>query len=326
MSLNQLSLQEFGRLVDGLLGKMGFQTRETKLTADGGVDIIASTENPILQGKYIIQCKRHSNPISEPTLRDLYGVVSVEDANKGILITTSNFTSNAKQFARGKRLELIDGHQLQDLLHDQEMMGEQYLDQQRDSLGRVLSFVGLSVDVLSAPVGKVRKKLSDIDEGLENLGRSYLEKKRYIRYMKYLKSQYIETADTILVVLKKAEQILNHTSSKMSALDELLGKLPNLIKRNLNIYSKAISTVPSTSADTQEELHARFINQVREPLDKFVDFYNRALTLLQTDKKDILDKKEIQFSSRKKVKRGTKVVLDMGLITLGPFTITSSET
>lgn len=54
--------------------------------------------------------------VGEPPIRDLYGVVMSENANKGILITTSNFTSSAISFANDKPIELIDGQILQQLL------------------------------------------------------------------------------------------------------------------------------------------------------------------------------------------------------------------
>ncbi len=50
-------------------------------------------------------------------IRDLYGVVHAEHANKGILITTSTFSPSAMEFAEGKPLELLDGAKLQVLLH-----------------------------------------------------------------------------------------------------------------------------------------------------------------------------------------------------------------
>jgi len=91
------------------LQTMGFEAERTEKTADGGVDIIAHSTKPLFQGKYIIQCKNWSKPVGEPVVRDLYGVVTAERANKGILVTTSRFTASAMKFAKDKPLELIDG-------------------------------------------------------------------------------------------------------------------------------------------------------------------------------------------------------------------------
>lgn len=99
-----------------LLGAMGFRTLNTKSTADGGVDIYAFSDAPVISGKYIIQCKDWSQPVGEPILRDLYGLIIAEAANKGIVIATSGFTTSAINFARNKQLELIDGEQFEALL------------------------------------------------------------------------------------------------------------------------------------------------------------------------------------------------------------------
>jgi restriction system protein len=116
-NIDNLSGVEFENLCQVLISKMGFDVTPTKITGDGGIDLIAYNEQPIIQGKYIIQCKRYSGSVGEPILRDLYGVVMSERANKGILITTGDFTSSAVHFAEGKALELIDGKKLKALLN-----------------------------------------------------------------------------------------------------------------------------------------------------------------------------------------------------------------
>jgi tetratricopeptide (TPR) repeat protein len=101
----------FEKQVLELLKKMGFDAEMTKSSGDGGIDIIAHKHDDIVGGKYIIQCKNWL----EPPIRDLYGVVISENANKGILITQSSFTSQALEFAKGKHLELINGERISQL-------------------------------------------------------------------------------------------------------------------------------------------------------------------------------------------------------------------
>lgn len=116
--INSLSGIEFENLCQQLLHKMEFDTETTKASGDGGIDIIARYNKPLLKGKYIIQCKRYSGSVGEPIIRDLYGVVMSERANKGILMTTGYFTPSAISFAEDKNLELIDGTLLHKLLYD----------------------------------------------------------------------------------------------------------------------------------------------------------------------------------------------------------------
>lgn len=114
--INTLSGVEFEKICQKLVEKMGFATETTKASGDGGIDLIAYNNQPLLAGKYIIQCKRYSGSVGEPIIRDLYGVVMSERANKGILMTTGYFTKSAITFANGKPIELIDGKEMQGLL------------------------------------------------------------------------------------------------------------------------------------------------------------------------------------------------------------------
>lgn len=114
--IDTLSGIDFEGVCQQLVEKMGFQTETTKASGDGGIDLIARNYQPLLSGKYIIQCKRYSGSVGEPIIRDLYGVVMSERANKGILMTTGYFTRSAVAFAEGKPIELIDGEQLKALL------------------------------------------------------------------------------------------------------------------------------------------------------------------------------------------------------------------
>lgn len=116
--INALSGVDFENLCYVLLQKNGFEVETTKQSGDGGIDLIAYNHKPFLSGKYIIQCKRYAGGVGEPILRDLYGVVMAERANKGILITTGYFSMSAIKFASDKNLELIDGEKLNELLFE----------------------------------------------------------------------------------------------------------------------------------------------------------------------------------------------------------------
>jgi hypothetical protein len=115
-SIDRMSGPEFEQLVARLLELMGFQVELTKASHDGGIDIVAHNHVPLLQGRYIIQCKRYDGPVGVAFIRDLFGVVTAERANKGILVTNSTFTASAEEFGSDKPLELIDGPKLLQLL------------------------------------------------------------------------------------------------------------------------------------------------------------------------------------------------------------------
>ena len=117
--LMRLSGQDFEVLVTRLLQRFGFRTELTKMTGDGGIDIVASLERPLVGGRYLVHCKRFApdTPIGASLVREFYGaLVAARGAIKGLFITTSTFTPQAREFAKELPIELIDGEQLQGLL------------------------------------------------------------------------------------------------------------------------------------------------------------------------------------------------------------------
>lgn len=108
--IGNLSGQEFEEVIKLLLIKMGFQAEVTEVTGDGGIDIVASLDMPFCGGRYLFQCKRYSadNVVGAPAIRDFYGAVVADRATKGIFITTSSFSNQAREFAARTGVELVD--------------------------------------------------------------------------------------------------------------------------------------------------------------------------------------------------------------------------
>lgn len=115
-SLHTMDPLAFEGLVKDLLIRMGFRATLTKASHDGGIDVEAVNPQPIVGGRVIVQCKRYSGTIGASIVRDLYGAVMSARVTKGILITTSDFSADARSFAEDKPLELINGEQLRQLL------------------------------------------------------------------------------------------------------------------------------------------------------------------------------------------------------------------
>ncbi len=81
----------------------------TNIGKDDGIDLkVTNSEGKLM---FIGQCKAWSQPVNVKEIRELYGIMAAENASDGFYITTSTFTSVAKDFARGKRILLIDGDQ-----------------------------------------------------------------------------------------------------------------------------------------------------------------------------------------------------------------------
>lgn len=108
---------EFELLISALYKEMGYKTDITKKSGDGGVDVKAEKGSVGEKEKILIQCKKYRDKVGESYIRDLYGALNAAKSNKGVLVTTSDFTGPAKKFASDNNIELINGKELQTLLN-----------------------------------------------------------------------------------------------------------------------------------------------------------------------------------------------------------------
>jgi restriction system protein len=118
VNLMDLNPWQFEELVANLFGKMGLESKLTRSSRDGGVDCVAYDARPVLGGKVVIQAKRYRHTVGVSAVRDLYGTMMNEGANKGILVTTSGYGPDAFEFAEDKPIELIEGSGLLFLLRE----------------------------------------------------------------------------------------------------------------------------------------------------------------------------------------------------------------
>ncbi len=115
----------FERLVVDVLVGMGYGgSREEAGQAvggsgDGGIDGIINEDRLGLDVIYI-QAKRWEGPVGSPQIRNFVGALAGQKAGKGVFITTSTFTQDARDFVKsvGTRIILVDGRQLADFMID----------------------------------------------------------------------------------------------------------------------------------------------------------------------------------------------------------------
>lgn len=95
------SPREFEEMVCGLLDKQGYKVKLTKQTRDGGKDIIVVQKSFLGEFCIYVECKKYdiSRPISVGLIRELYGTVMVDNATAGMIVTTSHFTRDAKEYS-----------------------------------------------------------------------------------------------------------------------------------------------------------------------------------------------------------------------------------
>jgi len=113
----------FERLVVELLVKMGYggSLKEAASivgkSGDGGIDGIIKEDKLGLDAIYI-QAKRWDSAVGRPEIQKFVGALDGQKARKGIFITTSSFTKDAVDYAKGTTVKvvLIDGERLADLM------------------------------------------------------------------------------------------------------------------------------------------------------------------------------------------------------------------
>ncbi len=119
-NLAAMDWEDFEQLIRDIFEKEfsgdGGEVRITRASRDHGVDAVAFDPDPIRGGKIVIQAKRYTDTVSVSAVRDLYGTILNEGANKGILVTTADYGPDAYEFAKGKPITLLNGSELLYLL------------------------------------------------------------------------------------------------------------------------------------------------------------------------------------------------------------------
>lgn len=116
-TIDGLSWQKFEQLIGEAFRKQGYSITETGANGpDGGVDLILRKHNE----KYLVQCKHwRSLKVGVPVVREFFGAMAAEGAVGGYVVTSGQFTKEAKAFANGRNIQLIDGAGLKRLMHKQ---------------------------------------------------------------------------------------------------------------------------------------------------------------------------------------------------------------
>jgi len=86
-------------------------------SGDEGIDGVVKEDRLGLDLIYL-QAKRWSNPVGRPHVQNFVGSLVGKSAHKGVMLTTSRFTDEAKQFVKHlpQKVVLIDGEELANLM------------------------------------------------------------------------------------------------------------------------------------------------------------------------------------------------------------------
>jgi len=110
-AIDGMSWRQFEQLVGEAFRLQGFAVSEQGGGGpDGGVDLELRRGTEL----NLVQCKHwRAYKVGVDVVRAHYGVMAARGAAGGCVITSGRFTTDAKRFADGRNLELIEGEQLQ---------------------------------------------------------------------------------------------------------------------------------------------------------------------------------------------------------------------
>jgi len=109
----------FERLSQRILRESGFvKVQVTGKPNDGGIDGVGVLRMELVSFQVMFQCKRYKGTVSSSAIRDFRGAMTGR-ADKGLVITTGNFSAEAQREAvrdGAPTIDLIDGDDLCELL------------------------------------------------------------------------------------------------------------------------------------------------------------------------------------------------------------------
>jgi restriction system protein len=101
-----------------MLQAMGYKTRVTTASGDGGIDVVAhkdplGLESPIIK----VQCKRTLATEGGPNVQQLTGALAPGGNELGLFVTLGAFSANARHIERTRQdLRLLSGPDLVELI------------------------------------------------------------------------------------------------------------------------------------------------------------------------------------------------------------------
>jgi restriction system protein len=113
-ALEALSWRDFERLVGEAFRRRGFHIDALRRGASGDEFDLEMTRNG---ESFFAQCKHwRARKVGIVSVRELYGAMEARGAAGGFVITSGGFSPEARSFAEGRNVELIDGPNLNSMI------------------------------------------------------------------------------------------------------------------------------------------------------------------------------------------------------------------
>lgn len=106
--IRHMNPYDYERYCAKLLMKNNWRTALTKASHDQGADIIATKR----ELRIVLQCKKYTKPIGNHAVQQVVAAIAHEDADRGIVVATTPFTSAARKLAESNNVLLLHHNEL----------------------------------------------------------------------------------------------------------------------------------------------------------------------------------------------------------------------
>ena len=111
----KMNWQQYEIFISELFRKHGYKVEENpKSGKDGGVDLRLRKDKK----KYVVQIKHHKSKVSAPVVQQILGCMFdiKEKADGAKVVALKGFTRDAKNFAKGNPIELINAYDIVNMI------------------------------------------------------------------------------------------------------------------------------------------------------------------------------------------------------------------
>ena len=112
--IDNISGYDFEILLKRLFEKMGYQVMHTTLSQDQGADLVVEKFGV----RTVIQAKNWANNVGNTAIQEVVAAIKYYDAQKAMVISSSEFTNAAVDLALSNNVELWDRSKLRKILND----------------------------------------------------------------------------------------------------------------------------------------------------------------------------------------------------------------
>lgn len=100
---DNMTPEEFEHFCATVLQEINWRARVTRASGDQGVDIVADKRGM----RIVVQCKKYSKPVGNRAVQEIVAAIAHEDADRGVVVSTSSYTPAAEKLAASNEVLLL---------------------------------------------------------------------------------------------------------------------------------------------------------------------------------------------------------------------------